>query len=120
MLNDRAGSALPAAGSGRVARASAVSSQHQIVDARAGDQRFLGDLVALALADIGVQRGDDADRAFDAAAQMFAVAVMPLTPARRQRQAARARWLTLLNRLWAMDRLERIELQWPVRRQSSR
>ena len=85
--------------------------QHQIVDAVAGDERFLRDLGGVGVADIGVERGDDADRVLDASAQMLAVGGDAVDAAFRQREAAGAQMVDALEQAVGDDRLEGVELQ---------
>ena len=76
-------------------------------------ERLLGDLGGVGVADIGIERGDDADRALDAAAQMLAIGGDAADAAARQRQAAGAEMIDALEQAVGDDRLEGIELQLP-------
>src|SRR6202034_226465 len=85
--------------------------EHQIVNALIGQKRLLRDLGRIGVADIGIERGDDTDRALDAAAQMLAVGGDALHAPLGQGQAAGAQMVDALEQAVRDDRLEGIELQ---------
>src|SRR5258706_7502910 len=87
--------------------------QHEIVDTPAGHQRLLRDFGRVGVADVRVERGDDADRVLDRGAQPFAIGGNTLDAALGERQAAIGEVHDALDQAVGDDRLEGIQLQLP-------
>src|SRR5271168_4456767 len=85
--------------------------QHEVVDAAPGLERLARHLGGVGVSDVRIERGDDADGALDALAQVLAIRGYANHAAIRQRAAARAQVIYALENRMRDDRLERVELQ---------
>src|SRR5271154_1565883 len=85
--------------------------QYEVVDAAPARERLARHLGGVGVSDVRIERGDDADGALDALAQVLAIRGYANHAAIRQRAAARAQVVYALENRMRYDRLERVELQ---------
>jgi hypothetical protein len=95
---------------GQLLGAHQLAFEHDLGDATVAAVRLGGDFGGVGIADVGVERGDDADRAFDTGAQRVAVGGDAVDAVVGQRFAALAEVQHALEQAVGDDRLEGIQL----------